>query len=221
MQTSYSITNIETIVPGIDINPANINPSGPVPIDFKDTLWPGGTTLFLDGIPYAAGLSKRAFSPPLDLLMSIGTITKSFQIRPSQTAFLFSGSNESDLMVVDGNGLRYNLSLRKNNEKGGLWEAVGLDGTWKSTGFDPGKFTPDVWTQVTVVCAVNWIKSTSAILKITDGTTPFTIPNPVILPAAANTGWQKDLIDDQEQETEGPVAGPYTRDMRNISITMQ
>lgn len=221
MLALHTYSNVETLPRGLDTDPAHINPGGPVPLDFNDQSWSGGTTLNISGDPYAAGLSKRSFSPQADLLLSATKITKSFQIRPSQMCAILSQANESDLMIVDPSGNLYNGSLRKNNQTGGTWETVDSGGKWVSTGFVPGHFAPDAWTAVTVVYGVNWTEKIIALMSIEDGTTNFIISKPVWNPAIANSGWQATLIDDQEQETIGAVAGAYTRDVRDITITLQ
>jgi hypothetical protein len=224
MLFSASYANLETIVPGIDMNPADINPGGPEPTSatgFTDEPWSGGTTVSINGPQWFAGLSKRSVTPPTGLLQSISQITVTYDIRPSQTASLFAQLHETDLIIVDANGNRYNGSCQKNNEEGGMWQIVNAQGNWVDTGFKPGLFTPDVWTPVSVVYRVNWQALTLSVIGITDGTTPFLIPAALQnVPAVKNSGWQPNLLDIQIQDTL-IKAGSYTRDMKNIGISLQ
>jgi hypothetical protein len=213
-------TSLEAIVPGIDTNPANINPGGPVPTSFTDTPWNGGTTINIGGAQWAAGLSKRFVTPQPDMLAACSRFTFSYQIRPSQLALLLSQANENDLMLTDGKQNLFNGSMRKNNSTGGMWEIVNAAGAWVATGFKPGPFTPDVWTQVIAVYQVNWAALTISVLSITDGAATFALPSPLALPAIKNSGWQASIIDWQAQETL-KLPGAFTRDTRNVGVAMQ
>ncbi len=218
----YSIEylQMETMAPGIDTTPANINPGGPVPAYFSDQTWNGGTTVTIAGAAYAAGLSKRAVALPAN----VSQCTLSYQIRVSQTAAANSQANETDLMIVDPNGTLYNGSMRKNNQEGGRWQITNSAGGWVDAGFNPGPFPPDVWTPVAVVYQANWSAQSLTILSIFDGTqsllTPFSVPATFKPEVMANSGWQKSILDVQIQDTL-MVAGAYTRDMRDITIECQ
>ena len=144
MQYSASYINLETIAPGIDIDPANINPGQEPPTSFTDEPWSGGTTINISGPAYSAGLSKR--SVPLPANVSQFTLT--YQISPSEDAIEYSQVHETDLMIVDSAGNRYNGSTQKNNQAGGIWEIANAAGDWVPTGFKPGLFRPGVWTAV-------------------------------------------------------------------------
>jgi hypothetical protein len=219
MLITHSYANLETLVPGIDINPDDINPGGPPPDSFTDTPWPGGTTLNIDGPQWAAGLSKRSVTVLADVLASISRITFSFQIRPSQLAAVLSQAPENDLMITDQAANRYNGSLRKNNQKGGMWQIANAAGAWVDTGFDPGPFLPDVWTPASAVYQMVWGKSIS-VLSITDGAETFTFPSPVAYAPTPNSKWAPNLLDVQLQEVL-ENAGSFTRDTRNIGILLQ
>ncbi len=106
-----SYTNLETIVPGIDIKPADVNPGLPPPTSFTDEPWAGGTTINVDGPPYSAGLSKRSVPLP----PNVSQFTLTYQINPSETATLYAQVYETDLIIVDPNGNRYNGSCQMNN----------------------------------------------------------------------------------------------------------
>lgn len=220
MNFTASYANLETLIPGIDTDPASINPGGPPPKDFSDTAWPGGTSMSISGSQWVAGLSKRFVSPAPALLTSISQITLSYQIRPSQLAFTLSQANENDLMVVDPAGNRYNGSMRKNNQTGGVWEIALDDKSWTPTTFKPGRFAPDVWTQVVKVYRYDWAAKMFQYVSITEGNLPtFHFPQKPI-PATPGTGWQPSIIDWQSQETL-LSAGSFVRDMRNVTISLQ
>lgn len=211
-----SYTNLETIAPGIDTTPADINPGGPVPAYFNDETWNGGTSDTIAGVAYAAGLSKRAVTLPAN----VSQFTLSYQVRVSQTGAAYSQANETDLMIVDSNGTLYNGSTRLNNQEGGMWQITNSAGGWVDTGFKPGLFAADTWTSVVVVYQANWTAQTLSVLSITDGST-FTVPAALRqVETMANSGWQKAILDVQIQDTL-VKAGAYTRDMRNIGIAGQ
>jgi hypothetical protein len=146
-------------------------------------------------------------------------MTFSYQIRPSQLAFTLSQANENDLMVVDPAGNRYNGSMRKNNQTGGVWEIALDDKSWTPTTFKPGKFAADVWTQVIAVYRFDWTAKTLQFVSMTDGGVLFHFPQKPV-PATPGTGWQPSIIDWQSQETLF-AAGSFVRDMRNVQIVLQ
>jgi len=172
----------------------------------------------ISGLQWAAGLSKRAVTVLADLLASITQITFSYQIRPSQLAAVLSQANENDLMVTNAKGALFNGSVRKNNQEGGMWQVANSAGGWVDTGFKPGPFAPDVWTQVIVVYAINWTTGIR-VVSITDNGTTFQLDTP---PAAPNleAAWGPNLLDWQSQETL-LSAGGYARDMRNVTLVLQ
>ena len=218
MLYTASYTNIETLFPGIDTNPANINPGQQEPTSFTDQPWNGGTTIAIDGSKYSAGLSKRVVPLPT----SISAFTFTYQIRPSQTAALYSQVHETDLIIVDPLGNRYNGSCQKNNEEGGMWQIVNAAGDWVDTGFKIGLFTPDVWTTVTVIFKANWQALTLSVTSISDGTLTQAIPSSLQnIPATQKSGWQPSILDVQIQDGLNALGGGYSRDMRNIGIEMQ
>ncbi len=220
MNPQYVISSMEAMIPGIDTNPDNINPGGKVPQSFTDTPYNGGTSMNITGPQWSAGLSKR-FVPIIPaLLTSFSQITFSYQIRPSQLAFTLSQANENDLLVVDPAGNRYNGSMRKNNEHGGVWEIALDDKSWTPTTFKPGKFAADVWTQVSAVYHFDWAAKTIQFVSITEGSLPtFHFPQKPV-PATPGTGWQASIVDWQSQETM-LEDGAFVRDMRTVSIVMQ
>lgn len=217
-----SYSKIETIVPGIDTNPADINPGGPTPLYFNDVFAGGVTTMTLVGERYAAGLSKRVVTLP----EGVSRFTFTYAIRPSQLAALYAQVYENDLMFVDSKSRRYNGSVRKNCVTG-EWEIVNVTGDWVPTGFKPAPFAPDVWTTVTIVFQINWTAFTLSVVSITDGTKSFTVtaPLPQNNPAITtdNPPWQADIIDWQSQGTlntnviVGAIAS-YTQEMMNVCV---
>jgi len=212
-----SYLNLEQMVAGIDLAPGNINPGGPAPSSFTDEIWNGGTTVSVSGPAYAAGLSKRAVALPA----GVSQFTVSYQTRASQASARYSQANETDLMIVDGAGTLYNGSTRLDNQEGGEWQITNARGAWVDTGFKPGLFPADTWVQVSVVYQANWSASTLSVVSIAQGGQVFSIPAALAsVETMANSGWQKNLLDVQLQETL-VVAGSYTRDMKNINIACQ
>lgn len=217
-----SYLNLEQMVAGIDTTPADINVGGPVPAYFSDQMWNGGTTITVAGPAFAAGLSKRSVALP----SGVSQCTLSYQIRVSQSAGVESQANETDLMIVDAAGNLYNGSTRKNNQEGGEWQITNATGSWVDTGFKPGLFPADTWTQVAVVYQANWTAASFTILSIEDETAPTLVGavfslGPTFKPQViSNSTWKKGILDVQIQDTLW-VAGSYTRDMRNIDLACQ
>jgi hypothetical protein len=220
MLFTASYSNLETMVPGIDTNPDDINPGGPPPDSFSDTPWAGGTTMNIDGPQWAAGLSKRSVTVLGDLLASIGQVTMSCYIRPSQLARVLSQAHENDLMVTDGLAKpnRYNGSIRKNNQEGGMWQVANSAGGWVDTGFKAGLFAADVWTAFSVVYEITWGVGIR-VASITDNGVLFSCSTALVA-AIPNSGWAPNLLDWQSQDTL-LAAGAFTRDMKNVSLALQ
>lgn len=216
MTYSASYANLETMIPGIDTDPANINPGGTVPTYFSDQVWNGGSTITIAGPQWCSGLSKRVVALP----GGFSKITLSYQIRVSQTAAAVGQAQENDLMIVDAAGNRYNGSTRKNNQAGGMWEIAKQNGDWVQTGFKAGLFAPDQWIPVSVIFLCNWAAKTISVTSITDNGVVHAIPaNLQNVPATPNSGWQPSIIQLQCQETL-MVAGAMTRDTKNIGISL-
>ena len=213
-------SNLETLTPGIDVNPTNINPGAPPPASFTDESYAGGTTINVSGPAYSAGLSKRAV--PLPTNVTIHQITMTYQINPSQNAILYAQVHETDLMFVDAAGDLYNGSCQLNNQEGGMWQIAKAGGAWIDTGFKTGLLPPGVWTTVVVVYQPNWTTLTLSVVSITVGALTFTIPASMQNVAAVQkSGWQPNLLDVQIQDGLNSKGGAFTRDMRNISIAVQ
>lgn len=218
MLFTASYSNLETLVPGIDTNPADINPGGPSPTSFTDEPWNGGTTVSIDGPQWAAGLSKR--SVPLPTNVAFTKFTLAYQINPSENAAIYSQAHETDLMLSGPLGTVFNGSMRKNNQTGGMWEIPNAAGTWVATGFQPALFAPSAWTPVSASFLVNWTAGTLSVTNITDGTQTFAVPVSLQNVPAFKLAWQPNLLVLQLQETL-LATGSYSRDVRNIGIVMQ
>lgn len=217
MLYSASYVNIETITPGEDTNPVDINVGASSPTSFTDQQWNGGTTINISGPAYSAGLSKRTVTLPAN----VSQFTVQYQIRPSQTAALYSQVHETDLMIVDATGNRYNGSTQKNNQEGGMWQVANATGGWVDTGFKPGLFVPDTWSPVAVVYKANWTALTLSVVSIMDGNQVFSLPPTLLnIPATQKSGWQPSILDIQIQDCLNSSGGAYTRDMRDIAILM-
>jgi len=219
--TSYTTSyfNIENTTSAIDINPANINVGEQPPTSFIDENWGGGITTTVVGPAYSAGLSKRVVALPAN----VHQFTFSYQIRPSQTATIYAQVYETDLMIVDASGNRFNGSCQINNYEGGMWQIANASGGWVDTGFKPGLLPPDVWTQVSVVYLVNWQKLTLSVVSIEQGSQVFSGIAPALqnIPATQKSGWQPSILDVQIQDGMDSEPGGFSRDMRNITIQGQ
>lgn len=216
MQLVQSYIGLEAVAPGLDTNPVNINPGGPVPAYFNDLQWPGGTTMILAGAAFAAGLSKRSQALPA----GVSQFTLSYMARPSALAAALWQINETDLMIVDSAANRYNGSVRKNFQKGGIWEIVDANGNWIPFGLSAGLWQPGAWSPAKIVIEANWASKTSAVISIADNGRSFAPAAPLFIPAAPNSGWQPSIVDFQWQGTL-LKAGAYICDMTAIDISMQ
>ena len=216
-------TNLETIAPGIDTNPADINPGQPGPTTFYDQVWPGGTTISIEGLAYSAGMSKRSVAVLAGLFSGVRQVTHSMEVRISETALLYQQVCELDLRAVDAGGLLYPGDVQKNMQQGGLWQFT-KDGTnWTATAFKTGLWIPDAWTPIAKVYEVDFTKHTITLTSITDGSDTWVNPSPVAVPAIANLGWPANFFYEQDQEGRNGVVGSYgyERSMRNIGIQVQ
>ena len=218
MNFTAQYSNLETLTPQIDTNPANINPGQLPPDLFRDDLFPGGTTITIDGPKYSAGLSKRYVTPPAGLLQAFTRYTFSYQIRPSETAHLYSQIHENDFRMSGPDGNVYPADCQKNNQEGGVWMIPDGKGGWVNTSFNAGLWTPDVWTPVSQVYLIDWTKETVTFVSITDGTQTKAIA--ATIPAVA-LKWAPGLLGFQNQEGLNALGGSYTCSRRNISISMQ
>lgn len=213
-----SYTTLEQLAPGIDTTPADINPGEPAPTSFTDEPWSGGTTINISGPAYSAGLSKRAVALPA----GVSQFTLTYQVDPSPEAAAHSQVNETDLIIVDAAGNKYNGSCQINNEEGGMWQIATATGAWVDTGFKPGPWATDTWTLVSVVYRANWTGLTLSVVSISDAGQTFTVPAALQnVPAVQKSGWQPSLLDVQIQDGLNSAGGSYTRQMRDIDILMQ
>ena len=212
-------TNVERVPAVVDVNPADINPGEQPPWAYTDQAWSGGITTTVAGPAYSAGLSKRVLALPAN----VSQFTLSYQIRVSQTGALYAQVYETDLIIVDATGNRYNGSTQLNNYEGGEWQIANATDGWVDTGYKPGLLPPDVWTTVAIVYKVNWQAATLSVLSISQGGTVFSGISPSLenVPATKNSGWQPLIIDLQLQDGLDSDPGSFSRDMRNITIQMQ
>ena len=215
-----SYSELETITPGLDTDPNNINPGGPVPLYFNDVYGGGVTTMTLVGTRFAAGLSKRVVTLP----SGVSQFTFTYKIKPSALASVYAQVYENDLMFVDSKGNRFNGSVRKNNDLGGMWQIVNAAGQWVAV-FKAGLFPTEVWTTVTIVFKINWTALTIAVISITDGTQKtFVIANPMNNPAIQDDPlWEPNIIDWQSQGTINenviaPAIVSYTQEMMDVCV---
>lgn len=220
MLFTANYAKLETLTPQIDTTPANINPGQLPPDLFRDDVYPGGTTITIEGPKYSAGLSKRYVTPPLGLLQNFTTFTFSYQIRPSETAAIYSQVHENDFRTSGTSGEVYVGDTQKNNEEGGVWMIPDGKGGWLNTTFKPGLFAPDVWTPVSVVYQIAWGKSLTFV-SITDGVSTFAVPPSIATIPANALDWQAGLLGFQNQEGLNALGATYTRSTRNIGILMQ
>jgi len=216
---SACYTNLEEIAPEIDIDPAHINPGNSPPDLFRDDQFPGGTTITIEGPKYSAGLSKRYVTPPPGLLQAFTKFTFSYQIRPSETASLFSQVHENDFRISGPSGEVYVGDTQLDNISG-VWMLGDGKGGWVNTLFKPGLFPGDVWTPVSVAYEIVWGKSlTFGAIKV--GTELYTPPDAIATIPAAALAWAPGLLGFQNQEGLNALGGTYTCSRRQITIQMQ
>ena len=220
MQFTANYANLETLTPILDTNPANINPGQSPPTLFRDDPWAGGTTITIDGPAYSAGLSKRYFTPPGGVLPACTRFTFSYQIKPGDTAPLYSQIHENDFRAVGPAGEVYVGDLQKNNQQGGVWMFGDGKGNWNALSFKPGLFPAGVWTLVTAIFQIVWGKSLT-LVSIADGAQSFAATGPVATTASAALAWQPGLVGFQNQEGLNALGGCYQRSTRNVGILMQ
>lgn len=216
---SACYTNLEEIAPDTDIDPAHINPGQKPPDEFRDDITPTCTTITIVGPDYSAGLSKRYVTPPAGLLQAFTKFTFSYQIRPSETASLFSQVHENDFRMSGPAGEVYVGDTQLDNISG-VWMLGDGKGGWVNTLFKPGLFPGDVWTPVSVVYEVAWGKSLT-FGPITVGTELYTPPAAIATIPAAALAWQPGLLGFQNQEGLNALGGTYTCSRRQITIQMQ
>ena len=174
----------------------------------------------LVGTRFAAGLSKRVVTLP----SGVSQFTFTYKIKPSALASVYAQVYENDLMFVDSKGNRFNGSVRKNNDLGGMWQIVNAAGQWVAV-FQAGLFPTEVWTTVTIVFKINWTALTIAVISITDGTQKtFVIANPMNNPAIQDDPlWEPNIIDWQSQGTINenviaPAIVSYTQEMMDVCV---
>lgn len=221
MLFTATYSNLETIAPVLDTNPADINPGQQPPTLFRDDPYPGGSTITIEGPAYSAGLSKRYVTPPGGLLQTLSVFTFSYQIMPSETASMFAQVHENDFRVTDASGNVFLGDLQKNNQEDGMWQMPDGKGGWIDTGFKPGLFAADMWTPVSVIYRVNWAAKTTTYVSMMDGTQLFTFKAAIATVPAVALKWAPGLLGFQNQEGLNALGGCYSRSTRNIGIEAQ
>ena len=221
MNFTAQYSNLETIVPTTDIDPAHINPGQKPPSSFMDQPWPGGTIVSIVGPEYSAGMSKRQQAVLPGLLSGQRQIKHSLQIRTSETALLYSQVDEMDLRPVDAAGYLYPGDVQKDYK--GAWYFSKDGNNWTPTGFIAPIWTPDVWTPVVKIYEVDFTKRTIALMSIKDGAQLWNNPSPLAVPAIGGLGWPVNFFYMQDQKGRNGVVGEfgYQCSARNISISMQ
>ena len=219
MLFAANYANLETLAPVLDTNPADIN-KGQLPPDlFRDDPWPGGTTITIEGPKYSAGLSKRYITPIAGLLQAASQFTFSYQIKPGDSAPMFSQVHENDFRASGPSGEVYVGDAQKNNQEGGIWMIGDGKGGWNALS-KTGLFTTMGFTTVIYVFRIVWGKSLTWV-SLTDGGVSVPIPAGLATVAAANLAWQPGLLGFQNQEGLNALGGCYQRSTRNIGIAMQ
>ena len=126
---------------------------------------------FIEGPAYTDGL----FSIHRPIRPNTGKLALQFDLNVSQEYLNYSQALEFDTRLAIAK-MGYNFSSQFNQQKGGVWQAYIKGSGWVDTPFNPGKFTPEVWTRVRFDYAFDVVHKTYSFVSVTVGTTPFLLP---------------------------------------------
>jgi hypothetical protein len=126
---------------------------------------------YISGPPYTDALFvlHRPVRP------NTGKLALVFELKVTEETNLYSQALEFDTrLAIAKTG--YNFSSQFNQQKGGVFQAYIKGVGWADTPFNPGKFTPGVWTPIRFDYAFDIVNKTYSFVSVAVGPTPFMLP---------------------------------------------
>ena len=139
---------------------------------------------FIEGPAYTDGL----FSIHRPIRPNTGKLALQFQLNVSAESALYSQALEFDTRLSIAE-IGYNFSSQFNQQKGGVWQVHVNGKGWVSTPFNPGKFTPGLWTLVRFDYTFDIVKHTYSFVSATVGNTKFMLPEAFLNLSATPLLW--------------------------------
>ena len=209
MKTIYP--NLEELAWTKDTSAA-VNPIPPDAFDFYQ--WNGGMTTMIRGPQWSGGL---VHTPALPVAPNTSIYTLAYDSIIPGSALTLCQALEFDLMLAGQNGFVANGSCQCVVANGFMWQ-IWMNNKWTDTGIKT-PLTPDSWVSFKSKFKVDWAKQTIQFQSITVGSSVHT--SSVAPVPFQQLGWGQPNILSVQRQLDLAMAGAYSVDDRNISVTQE